>query len=403
MVQVAYFAAPTLLALSTLVRFALGTVVWVELELFWVFLLFLGWRTLRKFLPFASATLQVSTVAVRENLGVVAISVVSVLLVYDCVVVWLLTTVGVGSLFDHGDEVNNNSNTDDGLPLPFEKFLGFMVFCSLIWGLQVINNVVRFTTSGAVSTWWFMPSHEHDGKRAVMDAFRRATTYSFGSVCMASLLTTIAETLSSTLRCNDSQSLLSCVCVGLLSCLRSWLEMCNSFALVYAALYNSDYLTSGKQVVDLFKHVGWKTFINDTLIYRVLFMCRFAAATLTGLSSMALFAAFGGGGGESSSSSSASSSSSNTDGASHPPPPMLAMVYFVGFIMGLLASHPVVIVLESAVRTIMVCLAEQPCEFANAHPELYETLTKGWSEAYPKAWEQQKAILVSEPLVSPIV
>jgi Plasma-membrane choline transporter len=142
MVQVAYFAAPILFALSTLVRFALGTLseVWVQLELFWALLLVAGWRALRKFLPFAAATLQVSAV-------------------------WLLATLGVGSLFDDDDD--NKSNTDDGLPLPFGKFLACVVLFSLLWGLQVIKNVVRFTNSGAVGTWWFMPSHEHDGKSAV--------------------------------------------------------------------------------------------------------------------------------------------------------------------------------------------------------------------------------------------
>jgi Plasma-membrane choline transporter len=400
-VQVAYFAAPILLVASSAVLFALGDSLGAALApagVLWAFVLLVGWRPLRKFVPFAAATLHVSAIAVRENLGVVAVSIGSVLLVLAWMAIWILAFAGVSSLFHKDDAAassSSSSNKDDagdGSALSLRQFVAYAVLLSLYWGHQVIKNVVHFATSGAISTWWFMPSHEHDGASAVRDSLRRATTHSFGSVCMASLLNTIAETLEATLRSNDHQSLLSCVLVCLLSCLRVWLEMFNSFALVYAALYNSSYLAAGRQVVRLFKHAGWTTFINDCLVFRVLCMCQFAAATLTGLSSMALYAAVSGGGGGSAAASATSTTANDDDGDGASYSTTLALMYVFGFVMGLLASNPVLFVLESAARTIMVCLAEQPYQFANAHPELFETLTKGWSEAYPEAWQQQKAV-----------
>jgi hypothetical protein len=70
----------------------------------------------------------------------------------------------------------------------------------------------------------------------------------------------------------------------------------------------------------------------------------------------------------------------------------LAVVFVAGFVVGLVTCNPLVFLLESASRTIMVCLAEHPSEFAESHSDLFEGLTAGWSAAYPEAWSQQKAI-----------
>jgi hypothetical protein len=382
-VRVAYFAAPALFLASCLALLLMGksdgiSTAWLTTGSVWAILSVITWRPLRKFVPFASATLRTAAAAVKAHPWLVPLSIGSVVIGCAWFALWALALFGCLSEYYSG---NKQERAGDGASSPVEGATQFAMLFSLYWGFQVLSNTLHFITSGAVSSWWFFGNPElngYDGSRAVTDSFRRASTYSFGSICMASLLNTIAQILESLMNSrsnSDAVGLLGCVLACLLSCVRAWLEYFNSFALVYGALYNADYVTSGRQVIQLFRHAGWKTFINDCLVFRVLYMAVFAAACLTGLTGMALAAVLW--------STCWSASFTATD---------LALMFAAGFLMGLATCNPLLFLMESASRTIMVCLAEHPSEFAESHPDLFEILVSGWSTAYPEAWRDQKVI-----------
>ena len=51
--------------------------------------------------------------------------------------------------------------------------------------------------------------------------------------------------------------------------------------------------------------------------------------------------------------------------------------------MGLFISNVALFVVESAVRTVIVCFVESPEAFEEHHAELSEVMKAGWAEAYP--------------------
>jgi hypothetical protein len=343
----------------------------------WGVVIAASWEPLQRTVPFASATLRVAADAVRPNLLWLApLSVLSVLLGWAW---FVLATLA----FDACEGLPASDGTDASPSRP----AAFLVcLFSIYWGCQVLKNVLHFTTAGAVRSWWFFDPRRahlysrHDGRRVVADSLCRASTYSLGSVCMASLLNAIAEAAeglinSSRASCDcDATGLLACVLAFLLGCVGDALAYFNGFSLVYCALYNSDYLSSGRQVVRLFKYAGFTTFISDTLVFQVLFMAVLAVAALTGLTVVAAAAVLWTGRGV--------SFDAND----------LALMFLSGFMFGAFTSHPIMFLLESASRTIMVCLAEAPSHLSSSRPELFEILGEGWSAAYPEGWREQKAV-----------
>ena len=57
--------------------------------------------------------------------------------------------------------------------------------------------------------------------------------------------------------------------------------------------------------------------------------------------------------------------------------------FFVAFFVGLFISNVARFVVESAVRTVIVCFVESPEAFEEHRPELSEVMKSGWAEAYP--------------------
>jgi hypothetical protein len=115
---------------------------------------------------------------------------------------------------------------------------------------------------------------------------------------------------------------------------------------VYSTLYNLDYLAPGRQVVQLFKHAEWKTFINDVLVFRVLSMAVFAVASLTGLTVVAVASMLW-------------STRGDFFDAND-----LALICLARLVFGATPSRSLLFLLVSASRAVMVCLAESPYEFA---------------------------------------
>jgi len=196
---------------------------------------------------------------------------------------------------------------------------------------------------------------------------------------MGSLLVAILQTLESMLRSQRSNrrgnALLLCILECIVHLLRRWIEYFNSWAIVYVGLYGYDYLQAGKNVVSLIKNTGWTSFIADRLVFRVIFFCHLSIGVISGFSSVIVDKIVG-----------PVFLDKDEEGEgdlrfySH----LVAFVF--GAMLGMFLSSTALFVVESAVRTVIVCFAENPTEFAVCHPELGDEMTKGWSETYPDAW-----------------
>jgi hypothetical protein len=116
----------------------------------------------------------------------------------------------------------------------------------------------------------------------------RSLTYSFGSICLGSLLQAIIATLRVIIEDarkgrethNGRSGCCFCCCCGggicfcILECLARILddvmEYFNQWAYVFVGIYGYSYLDSGRKVMELFRAKGWTTIITDSLVHYVL-------------------------------------------------------------------------------------------------------------------------------------
>lgn len=315
-------------------------------------------------IPYAAANLKTALTAVRCNagLGVVAYLVMAVAFAWSAF--WMVGMAG--SL-----ATSNN-------------WVVFFLFVSFFWTLGVLTNTVHVTTAGTVGTWWFVPGEASGGcfSGGLVDSFSRATTYSFGSICLGSLLVALIRALRAIAeksRNDEDSQLLACLIDCILSCIADIIEYFNKWAYVYVGLYGFGYIEAGRNVIQLFQQKGWTTVIADDLIGRVLLMLGVAVGALTGFAGMLLATVSpnllavisvvgdnGGGGGD--------------DGGSS----ALFLGLLIGFLVGLVVCNILMGVVGSAADTVIVCFAESPAEFEANHPGLSHELRKAWIEAWPE-------------------
>jgi Plasma-membrane choline transporter len=85
-----------------------------------------------------------------------------------------------------------------------------------------------------VGTWWWVPSEANSfWSTALSDSLVRATTYSFGSICLGSLLVAIVQALRALerhSRNNDDLQFLSCIIQCILACIEGIIESLNRWA-----------------------------------------------------------------------------------------------------------------------------------------------------------------------------
>mmetsp|Transcript_10829 Transcript_10829/g.29897 ORF Transcript_10829/g.29897 Transcript_10829/m.29897 type:complete len:213 (-) Transcript_10829:632-1270(-) len=203
---------------------------------------------------------------------------------------------------------------------------------------------------------------------AIGDSFRRATTYSFGSICMASLLVALIRTLESAAasarRNGRGNQILLCIVECILRLIANIAEYFNKWALCYVGLYGYDFLTAGRKVVHLFRERGWSAIISDNLAARVLFLVCLVIGALTGLVGVLL---------------------NSITGWATPSlgPDAAIVVFFMCAIIGLSLAWITMGVVLSAVDTVIVSFAEAPQEFEANHPRLCQQMKTAWRLVYP--------------------
>jgi len=302
-------------------------------------------------IPFAAVNLKTALTAVKSNTGLAVIAYLLMALAFTWMGFW---TVGMQSSLE----------TSSGA-------VTFLLLVSFYRTYQVLCNTIHVTTAGTVGTWWFVP-REANGcfSTALRDSFRRATTYSFGSICLGSLLVAMVQALrmmAHQARQNEDYQLLACLLEFILACIQDIVEYFNKWAYVYVGLYGFGYIEAGRNVIQLFQQKGWTVVITDNLTEWALFMMSVVVGAVTGiiglLASVAnpnLFADLG------------------EDNAS------FAVAFFASFLVGVVFSSILMSVVQSAVNTVIVCFAESPAEFERNHPVLSLEMRSKWREALPE-------------------
>ena len=304
-------------------------------------------------IPFAATNLVTASTAIQANMGVTFFAYSAIVVNGLWLVLWSASTYS--TIFVIGGCNANGECQNDINP-----FYVFLFVLSLYWTMQVIKNVVHVTVAGTVGTWWWSPS-EASGccSKAVRESHNRALTYSFGSICLGSLLVAIIQAIKSFVESAREQddSLLRCLADCLLGCLETLMEMFNEWAFVYVGLYGYSFTDAARNVITLFKTRGWTTIITDYMVDRVLMMISVGNGLVAGGCAALISYMF----------------NLNLEG----------VAFTVGFVVGLVLTSVVLGVVGSAVNTVIVCYAEDPAAFETNHFDLSVRMRESWREAFP--------------------
>lgn len=123
----------------------------------------------------------------------------------------------------------------------------------MYWISEWIKNTIHTTIAGVYGSWYFC-SHNFPSN-ATRGAFRRATTYSFGSISLGSLLVAIINMLrqacsvaqrSEGMQGNMVGYIAFCILGCLISVLQWAVQFVNRYAFCHIALYGKPYIKAAK-------------------------------------------------------------------------------------------------------------------------------------------------------------
>jgi len=237
---------------------------------------------------------------------------------------------------------------------------------SLYWGAEVLCNILAVTVS-SVAAFWATQISNIDATRPVSSSFYYSITYSFGSICLGSLIVAILKTARLIARMaansggdNSASRVIAMCCVCVLGCIEGLIEYFNEWAYAYVAMYRYDFRTSAKLVWNLLKTNGWEAVAND--IYTD--MVTFVPPVISGLIVAVLLALY------------AQylvrwSSSGVVLGAA------------AGFILGFVLCNLVMRLIGTVQNVIFLSYLEQRDKFARRRPELVAQLEQKFRRRYP--------------------
>lgn len=341
-------------------------------------------------IPYAAANLKVAVNCIEDNAGMAYLAMSTIPLKLIWLWIWVYTSFHVvnspwmksqETQVEATDDMNGAPNTHENSSLSSRGILALLALTlSLYWTCQVITNVVQTTVAGTVGTWWFAPQEANEySSRGLTDSLSRSLTYSFGSICLGSLLVAIIEVLQGMLggiSRNRKAGILRCIAECLLILIDALAQFFNKWAFVYVGLYGYSYVEAARNVLSLFTNHGWTAIISDQLVRCMLFVIVYCIglvnAFFTGCLTIGLVVEI-------------------SD---------LILILLASFFAGVAVSASILHVLINAVDAIIVLYTESPAEFKDNYPELAAELETAWSQAWTDIFTpDSRSVEVTDALV----
>ena len=288
--------------------------------------------------------------SIYTGLGFLAVQAVWVLIWFFALIFTVATFV-----IDHDNCVNQSGNVNSctygGLNIAL-----FFFMISLYWGSAVIMNVVHTTVAGSFASWYFLyPTQGQENP--TWKSMMRALTTSFGSICFGSFIVAVIKTIKSILRSasRSSGSCISACAYCIISCIDSILNLFNTYAYTYIAIYGLSYCEAGKEVYNLMNVRGIDTIVNEDITLTVLNCGTTFGGFVTGVFTYGLASGYKAGSNE------------------------MALAVTFGVFAGMLMTACVMEVLHSCVAAFFVCYAEDPQALSNTKPEIGKNVNDAWA------------------------
>jgi hypothetical protein len=188
----------------------------------------LVWRKI----PFAEANLKTALVSVKANWGLGIFAYVMVIIAYIWNTFWFM---GLGDSIYLG-----------------HWGLFFILIVSYYWVFNVLFNTLVVTTIGTIGTWWVAPEEASSCcSQGLQDSLYRASTYSFGSICLGSLLVAFIQALRAlvgSVKNNDDCACLACILDCFLSCIEGALQYMNKVSYPFFKITRIRYVTNSRMI-----------------------------------------------------------------------------------------------------------------------------------------------------------
>lgn len=294
----------------------------------------------RKRIPFSAVLLQTVIDVLRDYPATFGLQAASFLCTFAYLMLFTFTAMGI--LQAQKQHVLSN-----------EAAYALTIFnaFSLFWSSQVFGNVVHTTVAGLVATFYFLNSATHRVANPTARSFKRAMTYSFGSICFGSLIVALIQTLRYILKSSRTRNgLANAILDCLLSIIEQLADYFNYYAYIHVAIYGKSYIDAASDTIRLIKSSGIEAIINDSLVDTVISVSSFGIGILAACSTgLVLFIM-----------------DAN----------VTANLVFslAAFVIGLASSMIMMTTVSSAVSTTFVCLAEDPAALQRTKPELYNLI-----------------------------
>ncbi|KAJ5577677.1 uncharacterized protein N7459_006641 [Penicillium hispanicum] len=252
------------------------------------------------------------------------------------------------------------------------KVIGLVVYVTfaMYWFSEWIKNTVHTTIAGVYGSWYFW-SKSAGGmpKGSTRGAFRRATTYSFGSISFGSLIIALINMMRQA--CSVAQrheagqgNLVGSIFIWILGCFISLLDwlvtLFNRYAFCHIALYGKAYIPAAKDTWKMVRDRGIDALVQDCLIGPVLTMGSVFVSYVCALLAY-LYLQF-------------TKPAYNADGD------FTAVIMAFAFVIGLQVCQVFMTPVGSGVETIFVAMAWDPQVMINDHPDIYYKLV----QLYPR-------------------
>ena len=244
--------------------------------------------------------------------------------------------------------------------------IGLVVFITFAgyWISEWIKNTIHTTIAGLYGSWYFCSGKPGGMPRgSTRGAFKRATTYSFGSIAFGSLIVAIINMLRQACSIAQRQSaqggniigsIMFC-CLGCIIGLLDWaVTFLNRYAFSHIALYGKAYIPAAKDTWKMIKDRGIDALINDCLTGPVLTMGSLGVAYLCALLSY-LYLEF--------------TNPSYNEGRTFTP-----VIMAFAFIIGLQVCQIFLTPISSGIDTLFVAMSWDPDVLVREHPDLYAKL-----------------------------
>ncbi|CAG8903302.1 unnamed protein product [Penicillium salamii] len=321
-------------------------------------------------IPFTAFMLQTAMDVARGYGHIFLVSALGGIVTVAFAAWFSVTLVSVYVAYEPSSTGSNPSCQDGGCSRA--KVIGLVVYVTfaMYWVSEWIKNTVHTTIAGVYGSWYFW-SKSAGGmpKGSTRGAFRRATTYSFGSISLGSLIIAFIQMMRQACSIAQRQeaaqgNLIGSIAMWVLGCFISLLDwlitLFNRYAFCHIALYGKAYIPAAKDTWKMMRDRGIDALVQDCLMGPVLTMGSTFVAYVCALLSY-LYLQF-------------TKPEYNKDGN------FTAVIMAFAFLIGLQVCQVFMTPIGSDVETIFVAMGWDPQVMINDHPDIYYKLV----ELYPQ-------------------